>query len=94
MEWLDTWVCGCCKNKFLVVEDKSGVLMPEIHAKPMYCPYCGGEEVIMYEDMEGADAEFVVEDEDGNELDKMNFESIDELMDWLKGDDEDEDESF
>jgi len=94
MEWLDTWVCGCCKNKFLVVEDKSGVLMPEIHAKPMYCPYCGGEEIALHEDMEGADAELVLEDEDGNELDKMNFESIDELMDWLEGDDDDEDESF
>ena len=94
MEWLDSWVCKCCKNKFLVPEDKSGVKIEGVHGKPMFCPFCGTEEIFGVEDFDNPEAEYITEDSDGEEIDAVKFDSLEDMMNWLKelGDNEEEEE--
>ena len=94
MEWLDNWVCKCCKNKFLVPEDKSGVQIEGVHGKPKFCPFCGTEEIFGVEDFDNPEAEYITEDSDGEEIDAMKFDSLEDMMNWLKelgNEEEDED---
>ena len=94
MEWLDSWVCKCCKNKFLVPEDKSGVKIEGVHGKPMFCPFCGTEEIFGVEDFDNPEAEYITEDADGEEIDAVKFDSLEDMMKWLKelGNDKEEEE--
>ena len=95
MEWLDSWVCKCCKNKFLVPEDKSGVKIEGVHGKPMFCPFCGTEEIFGVEDFDNPEAEYITEDADGEEIDAVKFDSLEDMMKWLKelGNDKEEEEN-
>jgi DNA-directed RNA polymerase subunit RPC12/RpoP len=99
MEWLENWECADCKNKFLVPESGFGLQIEGIHSSPVYCPYCGSEAIALLEDFENAEAEYITEDADGVEMDKVEFESLEDMMNWIKElgseeEDEDEDESF
>tara|TARA_X000001382_G_C3107599_1_gene158802 strand:- start:416 stop:715 length:300 start_codon:yes stop_codon:yes gene_type:complete len=97
MEWLDNWVCKCCRNKFLVPEDTSGVQIEGLHSKPKFCPFCGTEEIFGTEDFSDPEAEYITEDADGEEINTMKFDNLDDMMKWLRElgeDDDEEDESF